>query len=81
MAFNHYAKVARLIATLQDGWYIRRIDEPTTTMRFDGSKNSYDHYYRIVDSSGRDIPYGKFQQLDKLASILARDVSDLPLVD
>ena len=81
MAFNHYAKLARIIATLDEGWYIRRIDEPTSTTRFDGTTNQYDHYYRIVDVSGQIVPYGKFQQLDKLASVLTLDVSELPLVD
>jgi hypothetical protein len=44
MVFNHYAKLARIITELKPGWYIRRIDEPTTTTRFDGGRNHYDHY-------------------------------------
>ena len=81
MAFNHYAKLARIIATLPAGWYIRRIDEPTTTTRFDGGHNHYDHYYRLFHANGSRVPYGKFQQLDKLASVLDIDVSELPLVN
>ena len=81
MTFNHYAKLARIIAELDEGWYIKRIDEPTVTRRFDGTTNRYDHYYRISDQSGQLVRYGKFQQLDKLASVLSLDVSELPVVD
>lgn len=81
MVFNHYAKLARIVRTLDDGWYIRRIDKPTTTLRFNGATNHYDHYYRIVDVSGIDVPYGKFQQLDKLAGVLNVDINELPLID
>lgn len=81
MVFNHYAKLARIITELKPGWYIRRIDEPTTTTRFDGGRNHYDHYYRLFHVDGSQVPYGKFQQLDKLASVLAVNVSELSLVN
>lgn len=80
MAFNHYAKLARIITTLQPGWYIRRIDEPTVTTRFNGGKNHYDYYYRLFAYDDMAVPYGKFQQIDKLADVLNCDVSELPLV-
>lgn len=79
MAFNHYVKLKRIIAELEPGWYIQRIDEPTITTRFDGTINHYDHYYRIYHSDGSEVPYGKLQQLDKLAHTLGVNVEDLPL--
>ena len=47
MAFNHYAKIKRILEQEADGWYIRRIDEPTEAKNFKGETVRYDHYYRI----------------------------------
>ena len=80
MAFNHYAKLKRILATEPDGWYIRRIDEPTKALNFKGETTHYDHYYRLYHADDTPIKYGKFQKIDKLASILAIDSIDLPLV-
>lgn len=74
--YNHYAKLKTLIETYPD-YRIIKIDQPTTTKRFNGEYNFYDHYYRLVDSHGQHIKYGKFQQLDKLASVLKVDVKYL----
>lgn len=60
---------------------IVRIDEPTTAARFDGTKRTFDHYYRLYDLSGQPLKYGKFQQIDKLAHILQCDVHELPIVE
>lgn len=80
MAFNHYAKLARIIAELDAGWYIVRIDEPTSAKNFRGEAVHYDHYYRIFDVTNMQVPYGKFQKLDKLASVLDMPVEALPIV-
>lgn len=80
MAFNHYAKIKRILEQEADGWYIRRIDEPTEAKNFKGETVAYDHYYRIYSADGQSIKYCKFQKIDKLASVLERDVVDLPIL-
>lgn len=70
MAFNHYAKIKRILAAEPAGWLVVRIDEPTAAKNFKGEVISYDHYYRIYRADGTPIPYCKFQKLDKLAQIL-----------
>lgn len=80
MAFNHYAKIKRILATEPDGWYIVRINKPTTASNFKGEKVSYDHYYRIYGSNGIAIKYCKFQKIDKLAKILGTTTEDLPVI-
>lgn len=81
MTFNHYAKLGRIIAGLKPGWYIRRVDEPTMTLRFNGEKQHYSYYYRLYYADGSQIPYGKFQKLDKLAAILKTPIDLLPIRD
>jgi len=81
MAFNHYAKIKAILATQNSGWYIRRINEPTTAQTFKGELRTFDHYYRIYDVNNQPIKYCKFQQLDRLASILGVDVVSLPIVE
>lgn len=81
MAFNHYAKIKRILDSQPAGWYIKRIDEPTEAKNFRGETVSYGHYYRIYDQDGGAIKYCKFQKIDKLASILDTAVEDLRLVD
>lgn len=49
-------------------------------MNFKGEKVAYDHYYRLYDATGQQIPYGKFQKIDKLAQILGKSTEDLPLI-
>ena len=80
MAFNHYAKIKRILDEQPDGWYIRRIDEPTEAKNFKGETIRYDHYYRIYSADGQPIKYCKFQKIDKLASVLGREVADLPVL-
>lgn len=80
MAFNHYAKIKRILADQPPGWYIRRIDEPTEALNFKGETVRYDHYYRIYDAAGEPIKYCKFQKIEKLASVLNVDVETLPII-
>lgn len=79
MAFNHYAKIKAILKNYQiDDWYIVKINEPTQTKKFNGELNHYPHYYRIYDArSNKAIPYCKFQQLDRLASVLKIDLTIL----
>lgn len=80
MAFNHYAKIKRILANESPDWYIRRINEPTQAQNFKGELIRYDHYYRIYRSDDSRIPYCKFQKIDKLSQTLGVPVEDLPLV-
>ena len=64
MAFNHYAKIKKILKSQPAGWVIKRIDEPTTAKSFKGEVRHFDHYYRIFDKSGNPIPFCKFQQMD-----------------
>lgn len=80
MAFNHYAKLKRILQDYPD-WYIVRINEPTVARTFKGEARTFDHYYRLYDAQSQPIKYGKFQQLDRLAAVLDIPVSELPIVD
>ena len=81
MAFNHYAKLKRIINKLEPDWYIRKINEPTSSKSFKGETRHFGHYYRIYDSSNTPVKFGKFQQIDRLASVLGVSPADLPLVE
>jgi hypothetical protein len=81
MAFNHYAKIKRILEQQPSGWYIRRIDAPTKAQTFSGEVKTYEHYYRIYDATDSPIKYGKFQQLDRLSSILQIPTTELPVLD
>jgi len=80
MAFNHYAKIKRILDAEPGGWYIKRIDEPTSAFNFNGEKVDYDHYYRIYRADDTAIKYCKFQKIDKLAKILGVATEDLPIL-
>jgi len=80
MAFNHYAKIKRILEAEPAGWYISRIDEPTSASNFKGEIIQYDHYYRIYRADGEQIKYCKFQKIDKLSSILGIATEELPLL-
>lgn len=81
MAFNHYAKIKRILQNEPDGWYVVRINEPTTAKNFRGETVSYDHYYRIYDAADRPIKYCKFQQLEKFAQMLDVNAEDIPITE
>lgn len=80
MAFNHYAKLKRIIEQLPDGWYIRRIDQPTIAKGFNGEMKHFSHYYRLYTVDGCVVKYGKFQQIERLATTLGIPVEELPIV-
>lgn len=81
MAFNHYAKIKRILQQQHSGWYIKRINEPTSAKMFNGEVKKYDHYYRIYDQNGAAIKYCKFQQLDRLAASLQISTPELPVIE
>ena len=81
MAFNHYAKIKRILDEQPAGWYIRRINEPTSALTFKGERRDFDHYYRIYDQAGQPIKYCKFQQLDRLSQALHISVENLPIIE
>ena len=81
MAFNHYAKIKRILENEPDGWYVMRINEPTEAKNFKGETISYDHYYRVYSAAGEPIRYCKFQKIDKFAHTLGTDVESLPILD
>lgn len=79
MSFNHYAKIKRILAEQTPGWYIVRIDQSTRAQNFKGETVEYDHFYRIYSATGEPIKYCKFQQLERLASILEVPAETLPV--
>lgn len=81
MAFNHYAKIKRILDQQPEGWVIRRIDELTSAKNFKGETINFTHYYRIYDINGEPIKYCKFQQIERLSGILETLVEALPVVD
>lgn len=80
MAFNHYAKIKRILEG-HDNWVIRQINEPTAATNFKGELIHFTHYYRIYDVKDEPIKYCKFQQIERLAKVLNVPVEDLPIVD
>lgn len=81
MAFNHYAKIKRILDDQPPGWTIRRIDVPTRATNFRGETVVFPHYYRIYDVNNTPIKYCKFQQIEQLAHILRLPVEALPIVE
>ncbi len=80
VAFNHYAKIKRILDQQPDGWFIKRIDEPTTARNFKNEKVDFPHYYRIYSADNEPLKYCKFQQVDLLARMLNVPVESLPIV-
>lgn len=81
MPFSHYAKIKAILSTQSKGWYIIKINETTQSKNFRGDIVRFPYYYRIYDSSGNPIKYCKFQQIDRLASVLKLPVEDLPVTN
>ena len=81
MAFNHYAKIKRILEQYPNDWIIKRIDKPTSAKNFKGETIYYQHYYRIYNSSGEPLKYCKFQQIERLAKALEVPVEMLPIVE
>ena len=80
MAFNHYSKIKRILDQQPTGWYIVRINQPTQAKNFSGENVQFDYYYRIYDTNDQPVKYCKFQQIERLASILNTTVESLPVV-
>lgn len=80
MSFNHYAKIKRILDNQPDGWFIRRIDDPTTAKNFKNEVVTFPHYYRIYSRDNEPIKYCKFQQIELLARMLNVPVESLPIV-
>lgn len=81
MPFNHYAKIKRILDEQPDGWFIKRINEPTTAKNFKNEEIHFTHYYRIYDHDNEPIKYCKFQQIERLAQALKMPVEFLPIID
>ena len=81
MAFNHYAKIKRILEAQPNDWVIKRINEPTSAKNFKGAVVRFTHYYRIYDSAGVSIKYCKFQQIELLAQILEVPAEALPIIE
>jgi hypothetical protein len=76
MAFNHYAKIKRILDGRTD-WSVIRVNEPTSAKNFKGEVRYFDHYYWVVDAEGAPIKYCKFQQLDRFAQALGLVQEDI----
>lgn len=81
MAFNHYAKIKRILDQTEKGWYIALVNRPTRAKNFKGETVYFTHYYRIYNPRGEAIKYCKFQQIDRLAKALNVPVESLPIID
>lgn len=81
MAFNHYAKIKRILENEPNGWYIKRVNKPTSAKNFKGEVKHFEYYYRIYSADGLAIKYAKFQQLDLLAKTLKKEVFELPVIE
>lgn len=81
MPFNHYAKIKHILEAQPEGWFIRRIDQPTSAKNFKGDVVTFPHYYRIYARDDTPIKYCKFQQIERLASILDIPVEALPVIE
>ncbi len=80
MPFNHYAKIKRILDDEPDGWFIRKIDEPTSVKNFKNETVDFEHYYRIYSRDNKPIKYCKFQQIERLANTLKVPVEALPII-
>lgn len=80
MPINHYAKIKRILDEQPKGWYIKKIDKPTSAKNFKGEVVNFPYYYRIYSANGEQIKYCKFQQIERLARILEVPVEILPVV-
>jgi hypothetical protein len=79
MPFNHYAKIKRILESADNGWYVRRINKPTSAKNFKDETRHFNHYYRIYDAKGGPIPYCKFQQIDLFAKTMNIDVTNIAI--
>lgn len=80
MPFNHYAKIKRILDNYPTGWFIKKINQPTSAKKFNGETVIYPYYYRIFDSNDNPIKFCKFQQIDRLSTILKIPAENLPII-
>ena len=81
MTFNHYAKIERILQSHPGGWYVVRINQPTSAKKFNGETAYYDHYYRVYSTiDDKPIKFCKFQQLDRFAVAMRMSPEAVPLV-
>lgn len=80
MAFNHYAKIKKILESRDDDWIIKIINQSTSAKKFNGEIVKYDHYYQIYDKHDQPIKFCKFQQIKLLAKILNKSVEELPII-
>ena len=78
MSFNHYAKIKRILSDY-DGWYVLRIDEPTSARTFRGEIRHFEYYYRVYSAEGNPIKYCKFQQLPLFARTMNIPEENIPI--
>ena len=64
----------------EPGWYVVRIDKPTTSQTFKGELRTFDHYYRVYNSAGAPIKYCKFQQFDRFAQTMGMDPDAITVI-
>ncbi len=79
MAFNHYAKMKQIVSRLPQGWYVKRINKPTTAQNFKGETIHYTHYYRIYTADHQQVKFCKFQQLDRFLNTMNFSVKDIKI--
>ena len=80
MAFNHYAKIKRILEAEEPGWFIKRIDSPTKAKNFKGETVEYPHYYRVFRADESQIPFCKFQKIDLFSRTMNIPVEALPII-
>lgn len=80
MAFNHYAKIKQIVSRLPQGWYVKRINKPTSAQNFKGETIHYTHYYRIYTTDHQQVKFCKFQQLDRFLSTLNLLEDDITII-
>lgn len=81
MAFNHYAKMKRILSQEPAGWVIHKINHPTSAKNFKGETIKYPYYYRIYSADNTPIKYCKFQKIELLAQTLNIPVEALLVID
>jgi hypothetical protein len=79
MAFNHYAKIKRILSRYST-WHVIRINQATHAKKFNGETVYYDHYYRVYDQNNQPIKYCKFQQIERFAHAMGIPVEELAVV-
>ncbi len=81
MAFNHYAKIERILQSYSNEWYVKQINEPTSAKKFNGETVQYDHYYRVFSTADdQPIKFCKFQQLDRFAAAMRLPIEAIPII-